>query len=240
MARMHDGGIGKLQDFVAQGSEDIVERATPEVGTANATGEESIAREKLGLSERRVFAVAGHIERDAAGGVARSVEHVGQEIAPLKDIAFLENLVDFHKFGGAHAEKSSLNIHAAIKSEIVAVHHNGGTGVMIELGEAADMVDMRVGADNGLDLKLVAAKQAEDSFHFITWVDDDGFQCSRITDDGAVALEHADRDLEIDHLRVGGVRQIVGRTHRVHKEKYIIGLGPHPSEEGRRPDALID
>jgi len=68
------------------------------------------------------------------------------------------------------------------------VHHDGRAGVLIELGEAADMIDVRVRADDGFDLEFVAAKEAENALDFIARVDDDGFERARITDNRAVAL----------------------------------------------------
>ena len=89
VAGMDDGGIGKLHELVFQRGEDLVERTTPEVRSADAPGEESVTRKELRLSESSVVSVTGKVERDAAGRVAGSVDNVREEVAPLEDIPFL-------------------------------------------------------------------------------------------------------------------------------------------------------
>ena len=217
----------------------MVERAAPEVGAADAAREESVAGEKLRLAKNGVFVVGGQVERDTAGSVTGSVDDVSEKIAPLQDVAFLEELVDFDEFGSGHTDESSLHFHAAVEGEIIAVHHDGSTGVLVELGEAADVVDVSVGADDGLDVELVATEKTEDAFDFIAGIDDDGFQGAGVADDGAVALEHADGDLEVDHFRVGSVRKAVAGVGRVHKEKYIIGLLAHHSRRMPRARRML-
>ena len=150
--------------------------------------------------------------------MARGVNHAGEKVAPLEDVAFLEELVDFGQLGAADAKKGGLHFHAAVERKIIGVHHDRRASVLIELGEAADMIDVRMGTDDGFDLKLVAAEQAKDTFDFIAGIDDDGLERAWITDDGAVALQHAHRKLEIDHLRVGRVGQTMGWVKMVHGE----------------------
>jgi len=85
------------------------------------------------------------------------------------------------------------------------MHHDGRASVLVKLGEAADVIDMRVGADDGFDGESVAANQAEDAFDFVAGVDHDAFSGAWVADDGTVALQHAHGNFEVDHLRVGGV-----------------------------------
>jgi hypothetical protein len=108
-----------------------------------------------------------------------------------------------------------------IERQVVAVHHDRRSGVLVELGEAADVIDVRVGADDGFYGQLVAADEAEDAFYFVAGVDDDGFARFRIADDGAIALQHSDRDLDVNHFRMRGVRHSYGV---VHARQYIIGV----------------
>jgi hypothetical protein len=99
------------------------------------------------------------------------------------------------------------------------VHHDRGASILMEFGQAADVIDVSMGADNGFDGEFVAAEKAEDAFDFVAGVDHDGFMSLGIADDGAVALQHADRDFDVDHVRIGGVGcvECVG-----HWEKYSI------------------
>jgi hypothetical protein len=137
--------------------------------------------------------------------VTGSVEDVGVVTAPLKGIAIFEKLIDGGEFGRAETEKGRLDLQGVVEREIVVVHHDGSAGVLMELGKAADMIDVGVGADNCFDGEFVAAEEAEDALDFVTGVDDDGFMSFGIADDGTVALEEANGDLDVDHLRIGGV-----------------------------------
>ena len=205
MTGMDDGGIGELEELVLERSDEFVVGTAPQVGSADTAGEERVAGEELRLAKTEIAAVIRKIERDAARTVARRVNDASEKVAPLKNVAFLKKLVNFDEIGSAHPEEGSLHFHAAIEGEIVRVHHDGRAGVLIELGEATDMIDVRVRADDGFDLEFVAAKKAENALDFIARVDDDGFESARITDNRAVALEDTDGQLEIDHLRVSRI-----------------------------------
>jgi len=218
-----DGVIGELEEFGVQRIHDLIEGATPEIGTADAASEESVSREELRLSEMDFTGILGEIQADAARRVAGGVNDVGLEATPTERVAFLEKMIDIDEFGSFHAEKGGLDFHAVIKGEIIAVHHNGRAGVLVELGEAADVINVGVGADDELDDEFIAAQKTEDSFDFIAGVDDDGFAGFGIADDHTVALEHADGQLDVDHRRVGGVGKTQCVGCGVHLCKYSTG-----------------
>jgi hypothetical protein len=146
------------------------------------------------------------------------VNHAGKEVTPLENVALFEELVDLDEFGHAHAEEGRLHFHAAIERKVVTVHHDGGASVLVKLGEPADVVDVRVGADDGFDLKFVATEETEDALNFIAGINDDGFERARVANDGAVALQHTNGELEVNHLRVSGVRQAMRWVNMVHGE----------------------
>src|SRR5262249_7201426 len=98
MAGMHDGGIGELQELVFERGDDFVVGATPKVGATDAAGEKRVAGKELRLAQAEIAAVIGQIERHAAGAVAGCVNDAGEKIAPLEDVAFFEQLVNFDKF----------------------------------------------------------------------------------------------------------------------------------------------
>jgi hypothetical protein len=87
------------------------------------------------------------------------------------------------------------------------------------------VVNVGVGADDGLDLKLVSAEEAEDAFHFVAGVNNDGFVSLRIANDRAVALKHANRELEINHLRVSRVGQAVRWVNVIHGKSIPSAIG---------------
>ena len=223
VAGMDDGGIGELHDFVFEGGNDVVVGAAPKIGAADAAGKKRVTGKKLWVGEGGIGAIGGKVERDAAGSVAGSVHDIGEEIAPLERVALFKQLVNFDDFGSGHAEEGGLHFHAAIEREIVVVHHDGRAGVLVKLGEAADVIDVRVGADDGLDGEFVAAEEAEDAFDFVAGIDDDALEGAGIADDGAVALKHANGDLEVDHFLVGGVGQAVRWMNLAHGESISLG-----------------
>lgn len=125
--------------------------------------------------------------------------------APLEGVAIFQEVIDGGEFWRAHAEKRGLHFHGVVEREIVVVHHDRGASILMESGQAADVIDVGMGADNGFDGEFVATEKAEDAFDFVAGVDHDGFMSFGIADYGAVALQHADRDLDVDHVRIGGV-----------------------------------
>ncbi len=222
VAGVDDGVVGKLEEFGLQGIHDLIERAAPEIGAADAAGEECVSREELRLGELDAADVLGEIQTDAAGSMAGSVNDVGLEATPTESVAFLEELIDVDEFGRFDTEEIGLHFHAVIKGKIVAVHHDGRAGVLMELGEAANVIIVGVGADDDFDGELVAAEKAKDALDLIAGVDDDGFAGLGIADDQTIALEQAHGQLDVDHLRVGGVRKTQGVGCGVHWNKYSI------------------
>jgi hypothetical protein len=156
-----------------------------------------------------------------------------QKIAPVQGVVFLQELMNVDEFRGGKAKISSLRFHAAVERQIITVHHDRGAGVLIQLRKATDVVDVRVCADNGFDGQFVPAQKTENAFDFVPRIDHDAFQRAWVADDGAIALQHADGDLEIDHLGVGGVRHFVYGRQEAHKGKYIIGGLGHPLFSGQ-------
>ncbi len=222
VAGVDDGVIRELEELGVQRIHNLIEGATPEIGTADAASEESVSREELRLGELDFAGNLGEIQADAARRVAGGVNDVSLEAAPTERVAFLKKMIDIHEFGCFHAEKGGLDFHAVIKGEIIAVHHDGRARVLMELGEAADVINVGVGADDDLDDEFIAANQAEDALYFIARVDDDGFAGFGIADDHTVTLEHADGQLDVDHVRVSGVGEMQGVGCGVHLWKYSI------------------
>jgi len=194
----------------------LVVGTAPEIGAANAAGEKSVAGKELRVSESGVGSIGGQVEGNAARSVTGGVDDVSEEIAPLQHVTFLEQLMNIDEFGRRHAEECSLDFHATVEREIVAVHHDGSASVLVKFGEAADVVDVRVGADDGFDFETVAANEAKNAFDFVAGIDDDALLGAGIADDGTVALQHADGNLEVNHLRIGGVGHTVDLVRFAH------------------------
>ena len=158
MAGVDDSFVGEMHEFGFQRVDDLIERAAPKIGAANAAGEERVSGEELRFGEMDFTGILGEIQANTARRVAGSVNDVGLEAAPTESIAFLEKMIDIHEIGRGNAEEVGLHVHGVIEGEIVAVHHDGSAGVLVELGEAADVVNVGVGADDDLDREFVAAE----------------------------------------------------------------------------------
>jgi hypothetical protein len=219
VAGMDDGFVGELQKFLRQGFHDLFEGAAPKISAADAASEKSVTGEELRLRECHLTAILGEIEANAAGRVAGSVDDVGLEAAPVKSVPFPEQMVNVGDLGGLHADEGGLHFHGVVEREIVIVHHHGRAGVLVKLRETADVVNVRVGADDGFDLELVPAEKAEDAFDFVARVNDDGFAGLGIANDLAIALEQANGEPDMDHFPAGGAWRLKGCTHQV---QYII------------------
>lgn len=210
MAGMDYGVVGEMHEFGFQRVDDLIERAAPKIGAANAAGEERVSGKELRFGEMDFTGILGEIQADTAGSVAGSVNDVGLEAAPTESVAFLEQMIDIDEIGRDHAEEVGLYVHGVVEGKIVAVHHDGSAGVLVELGEAADVINVGVGADDDLDGEFVAAEEIEDALDFVAGVDDDGFARFGVANDQAIALKHADGQLDVDHLRVSGVGEMQG------------------------------
>jgi len=194
---MDDGVVGKSKEFGDQRLHDFFRGTTPEVGAADAAREQRVASEKDRRGDRDLAGVGWKEKAGAAGCVTGSVNHLRGKIAPLQCVAFAQKLVDFGDGRRLDAEEGGLHFHSLIERNIVAVHQNRSAGVVVESLQAADVINVRVGADNGFDGEFVAAEQIHDAVNFVAWVDDDGFARDRIADDGAVALQNADGNGEV-------------------------------------------
>src|SRR5271167_4047460 len=149
---------------------------------------------------------AGNVKRNAAWGMARGVDHIDLEIAPAQGVALFEKMIDFGERRRTETEKIGLLIHGIVEWEIVVVHHDRRAGVLVELGEAADVIDVGVRADDGFDGEFVAADEIEKAFHFVAGVENDGFAGFGVADYGAIALKNTDGDLDVDEFGVGSVQ----------------------------------
>ena len=87
VAGVDDGVIRELEEFGLNGIHDLIERAAPEIGAADAAREEGVSRKELRLAELNGAGVFGEIQRDAAGRVAGSVNDIGLETAPTEGVA---------------------------------------------------------------------------------------------------------------------------------------------------------
>jgi len=61
VARVDDGVVRELEEFGLQGIHDLFVRAAPEIGAADAAGEERVSCEELRLGETDLAGILGEI-----------------------------------------------------------------------------------------------------------------------------------------------------------------------------------
>src|SRR5262249_14145219 len=171
--------------------------AAPQVRAPDAAGKEGVTGKKLRCSQLN-FADSRRQEKTGASRrMTWCVHHLRMQMAPAENIAIAEHLVNLTDRGRRNAEKGGLLIHSVIKRQIGAVHQDGGTGVRVELLQAAHVVNVRVCADDRFYGEFVAADEIHDSADFVARIEHERFACGRIADDRTVALKHANRQREM-------------------------------------------
>src|SRR5712664_1118106 len=82
------------------------------------------------------------------------------------------------------------------------------------------MVNMCVAADASFHGEAMAPKKIQDACDFVAGIDDQRLARGGIADDGAIALEHAHRDGDVNQTFGGGIQR--GKAV-VHEGDYSIG-----------------
>ena len=117
------------------------------------------------------------------------------------------------------------------------MHEHRGACILVKLAEPADVIDMRVGADDGFNGKFVPAEKVQDAVDFVAGIDNQGFTGDRIADDGAIAVQYSHRNGDVDEAFYGGVQS--GRTF-AHEWDYSIGMQRPAGPLLGPPRSLID
>lgn len=205
MTGIDDGLFGQDQQLLVNRTQNPLERAAPQIGSADAAGKKRISGQQP--SRIRVAAVTllrGQIEGDASGRMPRGVQHIGREPSPPQRVPLPQQRIDTRWIGSSHADKCRLHVQMAIELHIVAVHQHRRAGGLLHLAQASDVVDMRVRADDGLHGEGVLRQDLQNPIGFIPGIDNEGFSRLRIADDRAIALQHADRQDFVDDFFVHG------------------------------------
>src|SRR5258708_24815430 len=114
---------------------------------------------------------------------------LGFKRSPAKNVAFLQQLIHVGEFRREDAKESGLHIHGLIEWQVVAVHEYGSAGVLMKFAQAADVIDVRVGADNGLYGELMAAEKVQDAIYFIAGGPHQRLARHRIARAGTISLQ---------------------------------------------------
>jgi len=199
VAGMYYGIVGQSEEFGQQRLHDFFHRATPQIGTPDAAREKRVSSEENRSCDGDLACVGRKEETGTTRRMTGRVNHLRCKIAPLQRITFTQEVMHFGNRRRLDAEKAGLHFHRLIERNIVAVHQNRSAGVIVKFLQAADVVNVGVRADDGFYGESVAAEDVHDAVDFVAGVEDDGFPRDGIADDGAIALQQADRNSEVQH-----------------------------------------
>src|ERR1700731_3344388 len=153
------------------------------------------------------------IQRNASGRVTGRVNDLRLKRSPAKNVAFLQQLIDIGKLRGVDAEERRLHLHGLIERQVVAVHQHGSARVLMKFAQSADVIDVRVRADDGLDGELMTAEKVQDAIYFVAGVHHERFARHRIADDRAIALQHPHGDGDMDQSLRRGIEDRSAVAH---------------------------
>jgi hypothetical protein len=220
MTRMHNCFVRKLHQFASQRIHDLLHGTSPQVDAPNAPGKQRVTCKELRPSRGDLPRVRRQIKRDASRAMARRVHHVSRQRSPLQRVAVRKKLIDFSHLRRRHAQERRLHIHALIERHVISVHHDRRAGILMQLAQAADVVDVRVRADDHLYDQLVTAEKVQDAIDFVAGVDHQRFARGRIADDRAIALQHPHGNGDVDQSIDGCIDS---SPPFAHERQYIIG-----------------
>ena len=194
---MHGGFVWQLHQLSSQRIHDRSHRTAPQIGAPDASREQRISGKKL-RSLKRHFVLRrdehirfnGQIQRNASRRMPRRVHHVCSHSAPSQHVAFFQQLIDLPGLWPINSQKLRLLIHDLVKREIFVMHHHRSACRAAQLRQAADVIDVRMRADDRLRLQLVSRKEFENALGFIAWIDHQRFPALAVSQNRAVALKH--------------------------------------------------
>jgi hypothetical protein len=216
--------VRQHQQFFAYGLDDVRMRPAPKVCSADAALEEGIAGEEpCGPNRVQSCGSAGSPGRfwgrnlrsalgtqvsrppldnqaDAPRRVPRRVQNAGCKAAPAELVAFFQKFVNFGRRRRAHAQPLRLQIKMAVQTHVRLMDKHRGARYLVQSGEAADVVNMRMRADDGVNLQFVLAQYLRNALDFIAGVHNDRLTGRGIAQDRAIALQHPDGDHFMDQF----------------------------------------
>ena len=128
------------------------------------------------------------------------MKDLGLERPPANDVAFPQQLIDFHCVRRFPAEPQGLLTQYLVQPEIVGMHVDGSVSRVVHAAQSDDVIDVRMREDDGRDLQMVPLDYVQNFAGIVSGIDHDGFAGLRIADNVAVALQHADRKNFVDEF----------------------------------------
>src|SRR5713226_8098576 len=115
--------------------------------------------------------------------MTRRVNHLGLKRSPAKNVSLFQQLINVGELRREYAEEGGLHVHRMIKRQVVAMHEHGRAGVLMQFAQAADVIDVRVRADDGLYGELMTAEKFQDASYFVARIHHQRFASGWIPDD---------------------------------------------------------
>jgi hypothetical protein len=161
------------------------------------------------------------VQANAAWCVAGRVNDLRFIPTPAKDIAFPHQLIDVRFVRGFPAEPRCLHVEHAVQVQVVGMQIDRSAGCFVHAAQTDDVIDMGVRNRDGRYLQMMLSDHFQDSAGIVARIDNDRFARQRVTDNVAIALQHADRK--------DFVNEFLGFRHTL---QYNIG---GPSQNGFVP-----
>src|SRR5215472_1940098 len=92
----------------------------------------------------------------------------------------------------------------------------------MQLAQSADVVNVRMRADNGLHSQAPPAEKVQNAGDFVSRIYNQSFARQRVPDDRAIALQHANRNGDVNQPIVGSVER--GQAGKAVSHEAIISL----------------
>src|ERR1700722_19346872 len=101
--------------------------------------------------------------------------------------------------GGGNAEPTGLHLHGVQQGKILLVEKHRRPSGCLEQQRSTDMVDVRMGNHDLTQSEIMLFQPGENLRNVVSRIDNDGFSCHLVTQDGAVAAEWTYRKDLQDH-----------------------------------------
>lgn len=142
----------------------------------------------------------GNVEADAGGGVAWSLESLQFVAADFQNVAFRKRVFNVGHLYGRKTKKSGLLADGFVERDFAGVHVSFDAEGGFRLGKCADMVQVGVGDQDGLDLYLQLVDGGKNDARFIAGIDQKGFARVLVGENAAILLEvKPHRDYLVNH-----------------------------------------
>jgi hypothetical protein len=196
-----DSFVGQSQNTVVKGVQDFLVGSSRKIGASDAPGKQSIARDQ--------FVFSREVEADAALRVPGCVQDLGCERTSFHGVGVAKVLIDLDLTGRGHSNPGRLQVEHLQERIVVLIQKNRRTRGGAQLHRSTNVIDVRVGDYDLLDLQIVLPDQCDNLLDVVPRIDDDGFASRFIADHGAIASQRADRqnlvdhkDILVDHIRL--------------------------------------